>query len=109
MVWDDPRTWVISVQLEKPVLSLLREHMFLFTDIVRDWTSGPPADYDHFVPYLYRIKLKMIDVTLNLYLNEYGVIAYGLSIFLIVALHPFEIDKISSQMPKIFQRIVSIR
>ena len=68
--WDDLHTWAISVALEQPEVFLLRDHTFLLVDLIRDWTSGPPASYEHFVPFLYKLDLTIKDYRLNLYLNE---------------------------------------
>lgn len=70
LAWDSLHTWIINVHLDKPDLFLLRDHTYLFVDIVRDWTSGPPADFEQFMPFVYKLNLTFSDLNLYLYLNE---------------------------------------
>lgn len=60
--------------LRQPVLYLLRDHINMFTDLGKDWTSGPPADYQKFVPMIYRFKFEMHNYELNLYANDQNII-----------------------------------
>lgn len=46
----------------------------MFTDLGKDWTSGPPADYQKFVPMIYRFKFEMHNYELNLYANDQNII-----------------------------------
>ena len=70
LVWDALHIWTINVTLDEPELYLLRDHTYLLTDVVRDWTSGPPVDYEHFIPFIYKLNLSLSNFRLNLYLNE---------------------------------------
>lgn len=72
--WNQERTWDIAVFLRQPVLYLLRDHINMFTDLGKDWTSGPPTDYQKFVPMIYRFKLEMHHYELNLYANDQNII-----------------------------------
>ncbi|KAH6910365.1 hypothetical protein BKA70DRAFT_1272889, partial [Coprinopsis sp. MPI-PUGE-AT-0042] len=54
--WNETRTWTYSITLRQPVLYLLRDHINMFTDLGKDWASGPPTDYQKFVPMIYRVK-----------------------------------------------------
>ncbi|KAM0754575.1 hypothetical protein T439DRAFT_352583 [Meredithblackwellia eburnea MCA 4105] len=74
LVWDELRTWAFDVTLSKPDVSLLRDHITLFTDIAKDWVSGPPGDYNHFVPFKYAVNFSMIDYTLRLFVNDHNII-----------------------------------
>lgn len=71
LVWDATHHWTINVNMQQPELFLLRDHTYLLTDLIRDWTSGPPVDYDHFVPFLYNVNLNISDYRLHIYLNEW--------------------------------------
>lgn len=70
LAWDALHEWQISVSIEHPEVFFLRDHAYLLTDIVRDWTSGDPADYERFVPFTYRLSLTFTGYKLYLYLNE---------------------------------------
>lgn len=60
--------------MSKPDIYLLRDHVTLFTDVAKDWISGPAGDFNHFVPYLYDFNLDISDYTLRLYVNDHNVI-----------------------------------
>lgn len=60
--------------MAKPDISLLRDHITLFTDVAKDWTSGPPGDYEHFVPYNYVFDLNLSDLVLRLFVNDHNII-----------------------------------
>lgn len=64
----------MSVTMSKPDISLLRDHITLLADVAKDWTSGPPGDYEHFVPYNYDIDVTISDYTLRLFVNDHNII-----------------------------------
>jgi hypothetical protein len=74
LVWDEIRTWTINATVSKPDIYLLRDHITLFTDISKDFISGPPGDYDQFVPYLYVFNMNISEYSLRLYVNDHNVI-----------------------------------
>ena len=65
--WNTLRPWQFDVQAKKLDVFLLRDHIFLLTDLVNDWSSGPVGDYYTFVPFKYSINLQLDGF--NLYLN----------------------------------------
>ena len=46
----------------------------MFTDLGKDWSSGPPSDYHLFTPMVYVIDLDMHNYSLNLYVNDHNII-----------------------------------
>ncbi|GAA5833329.1 hypothetical protein JCM11251_005205 [Rhodosporidiobolus azoricus] len=74
LVWDEKRTWTITTNISRPDISLLRDHITLFADVAKDWTSGPPGDYDHFVPFLYEMNIEVRDYVIQLYVNDHNII-----------------------------------
>lgn len=56
--------------MEQPEVFFLRDHAYLLTDIIRDWTSGEPVTYNRFIPFTYILNLAFTDYKLHLYLNE---------------------------------------
>jgi hypothetical protein len=46
----------------------------MFTDLAKDWTAGPPSDYQRFIPMLYAFRLEMHHFELNMYANDHNVI-----------------------------------
>lgn len=72
--WDEERTWDFAIDFETPVLYLIRDHINMLADLGKDWSSGPPSDFDTFVPMKYGIHLNMADYELNLYANDHNII-----------------------------------
>ena len=72
--WNDLHTWAFSVHSHSLELFMLRDHMFLLTDLISDFTSGPNADYMTFVPFQYNIKLFFKDAKLYLNTNDANII-----------------------------------
>ena len=72
--WNSLRQWQISVEDNDMDLFILRDHMFLLTDLINDWTSGPPGDFYTFVPFEYSIKLSFKSFSLYLNANDSNVV-----------------------------------
>ncbi|SCV73833.1 BQ2448_6263 [Microbotryum intermedium] len=75
LAWNDARTWEIDLSLANSEISLLRDHITLLTDVAKDWTSGPPGDYDHFIPFVYSLKFGLTDYVLRLFVNDHNIIS----------------------------------
>ena len=72
--WNSLRQWKIDVKGESPELFLLRDHMFLLTDLISDWTVGPSGDFHTFVPFTYTLKFDFADFKLFLNVNDSNII-----------------------------------
>lgn len=72
--WNSLRTWKFDVQSESMELFLLRDHIFLFTDLISDWGSGPPPDYWTYVPFIYKLNLSFSDIQLFVNVNDMNII-----------------------------------
>lgn len=46
----------------------------MFTDLGKDWTTGPPTDYQRFIPMIYAFELQLHHFELNLYANDHNII-----------------------------------
>ncbi|KAL1855139.1 Macrophage colony-stimulating factor 1 receptor [Paecilomyces lecythidis] len=75
LIWNSPRKWDFNVESYDLELFLLRDHIFLITDLVTDWTTGPPADYYTFVPFTYNINLTFTDFKLFVNVNDSNIIS----------------------------------
>lgn len=53
---------------------LLRDHVNMFTDLSKDWSSGPPHDYNKFIPMLYKAEVEMQNYEINTYVNDHNII-----------------------------------
>ncbi|KAI9757236.1 MAG: hypothetical protein M4579_003536 [Chaenotheca gracillima] len=72
--WNALHQWKFDVNCDQLQLYLLREHIFLLSDLVEDWGSGPPTDYFNFTPYRYLLDLQLNDFKLYLNANDSNVI-----------------------------------
>lgn len=72
--WNEIHSWNFDIQSESPEIFLIRDHIFLLTDLVDDWTSGPSEDFYSFVPYHYSINLGFQDFQLHINANDANII-----------------------------------
>ncbi|GJE95456.1 hypothetical protein PsYK624_116400 [Phanerochaete sordida] len=72
--WNDQRQWTFAISLRQPVFYLLRDHVNMFTDLAKDWTSGPPSHYERFVPMVYNIDIDVQNYEINTYVNDHNII-----------------------------------
>ncbi|KAL9017260.1 MAG: hypothetical protein Q9185_005425 [Variospora sp. 1 TL-2023] len=72
--WNSIRQWPVTVVCSGLELFLLRDHVFLFTDLINDWTAGPPGDFYTFVPFVYTMNLRFTDFSLHFNANDSNVI-----------------------------------
>lgn len=73
--WNSLRTWNFDVESQQLELFLLRDHIFLLTDLVADWSSGPPSDYYTFVPFIYNLNLSFSNFRLFVNVNDLNIIS----------------------------------
>ncbi|KAJ5329872.1 hypothetical protein N7452_010262 [Penicillium brevicompactum] len=73
--WNNLRSWKFTAESQKLRLFLLRDHIFLLTDLVSDWASGPPSDYHTFVPFIYNLDLNFTDLELYINVNDRNIIS----------------------------------
>ena len=74
LAWKTMRRWSINFLNRGSEFFLLRDHMFLVTDLINDWASGPPPDFYTFVPFEYNLNLQFSEIRLNLNANDSNVI-----------------------------------
>lgn len=60
--------------MRQPIIYLLRDHVNMLTDLTKDWASGPPSDYQRWVPMIYAIELDMYHFEINQYANDHNII-----------------------------------
>lgn len=56
------------------MLYLLRDHINMFTDLGKDWASGPPSDWQRWVPIVYAVNLNLHRYEVNFYANDQNII-----------------------------------
>ncbi|CAF9934486.1 MAG: hypothetical protein HETSPECPRED_009247 [Heterodermia speciosa] len=72
--WNMLRHWYINIQSDDLEVFLLRDHIFLLTDLINDWTSGPPGDFYTFVPFKYSIGFELSNFRLYINANDSNII-----------------------------------
>ncbi|KAA8573942.1 hypothetical protein EYC84_005485 [Monilinia fructicola] len=72
--WNGFRAWNFDIGSRGLELFILREHIFLLTDLVSDWASGPPPEYLTFVPFRYLVNLNLQGFKLYLNVNDSNII-----------------------------------
>ena len=72
--WNTPRQWHVDVRCDGLQMFLLRDHVYLLTDLINDWASGPPGDFHLFVPFEYAISLHFTDFKLYINANDSNII-----------------------------------
>ncbi|KAM0712261.1 hypothetical protein Q7P37_011355 [Cladosporium fusiforme] len=74
VAWNTIRDWPFQITCDDLELFILRDHMFLITDLVNDWSSGPPPEFYTFVPYKYAMNLNFRNWTMYLNTNDANII-----------------------------------
>ncbi|TFK54421.1 hypothetical protein OE88DRAFT_1676060 [Heliocybe sulcata] len=72
--WNAERQWSFNITLRQPVFYLIRDHINMFTDLAKDWSSGPPSDYNRFVPMRYVAQVDLHNYEINTYVNDHNII-----------------------------------
>ncbi|EEP81663.1 predicted protein [Uncinocarpus reesii 1704] len=72
--WNTLHTWSFTIHSNNLELFFLRDHIFLLTDLVNDWTSGPFSEFYTFVPFQYNAHLSFTNVKLFLNVNDSNII-----------------------------------
>lgn len=65
---------MFAISLRQPALYLLRDHINMFTDLGKDWSSGPPSGYYRFIPMIYAVELDLHQYEINTYVNDHNII-----------------------------------
>jgi hypothetical protein len=72
--WNSLRKWMFNIKCQDLELFLLRDHLFLLTDLVADWGSGPPPEYYLFVPFRYLLNIDFTNFKLYLNTNDSNIV-----------------------------------
>jgi len=72
--WNKLRRWPFNIVCNDLELFILRDHMFLITDIVNDWSSGGAPEFFTFVPFHYDLNIDFRNWCLYLNVNDANII-----------------------------------
>ncbi|KAL2811033.1 hypothetical protein BJX63DRAFT_433722 [Aspergillus granulosus] len=75
LAWSAMRTWKFDVKSHDMELFLLRDHIFLLTDLITDWGSGPSPDYYTFVPFMYHLNMSFTNLRLFINVNDSNIVS----------------------------------
>ncbi|CAG8439893.1 14436_t:CDS:10 [Funneliformis mosseae] len=74
LIWNQARKWNFDMYFTDAKIYLLRDHITLLQDLIKDWTSGPSLDQLHFIPMEYQFNPRFTNFELFLYVNEHNII-----------------------------------
>ena len=72
--WNSLREWKFNVMGDEFELFILRDHAFLLTDLVNDWTAGPPGAFLTFIPFIYYLNLQFPKLKVYFNANDSNII-----------------------------------
>lgn len=72
--WNTLREWHFNVTNDDLELFILRDHLFLITDLINDWSSGPPPEFYTFTPFRYLLDVQFRNFKLFLNSNDSNII-----------------------------------
>ncbi|KAI9749143.1 MAG: hypothetical protein M1815_002726 [Lichina confinis] len=72
--WNKVHDWAVRVAVHDAEVFFLREHVFLLSDLVADWGTGPLPDYHTFTPMRYLLDLQAFNFRLYLNVNDSNII-----------------------------------
>lgn len=72
--WNGECVWKFDMCSQNAKFFFLREHIFLLTDLVTDFGSGPPAPYENQRPFEYQLKWQVKDFRLYFNVNDHNII-----------------------------------
>jgi len=72
--WNKSHRWSFSIHSDSMEMFMLRDHMFLLTDLISDFVAGQKPEYMTFVPFHYSIDVRFSDLRLYLNANDFNII-----------------------------------
>ncbi|RDI79323.1 hypothetical protein Vi05172_g10679 [Venturia inaequalis] len=72
--WNALREWKFDIVNDDLELYILRDHLFLITDVITDWGAGPLPEYFTFTPFRYLLNVVFRNFKLFLNTNNNNII-----------------------------------
>lgn len=72
--WNGKCVWTFNNQSKNAKLFILREHIFLMTDVVSDFSSGAPVAYEYHRQFEYRFNWQIENYKLFFNVNDHNII-----------------------------------
>ncbi|XP_034234984.1 transmembrane protein KIAA1109 isoform X3 [Thrips palmi] len=70
--WNDHQEWILNLTGCKATVNLIFAHKHFFQDLVNDWASKARPDLLHFIPYTWKLSLRLMEFELITLCNEYN-------------------------------------
>ena len=75
--WNGERQWDVELNVDKPDLFLMKDHLYLLTDLVQDWLWQPdPPLLERHIPYRYNYSMLFSNASMSFYVNECNIIDF---------------------------------
>lgn len=68
--WNQHQEWLLNLNATRATVNLIFAHKIFFCDLIDDWSCKSIPDILHFVPYTWKINLKMHEFELITLANE---------------------------------------
>lgn len=72
--WNDQANWSINLSSTQLEIFILREHITLVSDVFADFSSGEPAPYELFRPFIYNINWNLDGYSIYLNVNDHNIV-----------------------------------
>lgn len=72
--WNGEAVWTFNNESKNGQLFFLRDHAFLFSDLLSDFASGTPAPYEQFRAFMYKMNWNIQDYKLHFNVNDHNII-----------------------------------
>lgn len=72
--WDAKCIWTFAMTSQNARLFFLREHAYLFSDIVADFALGPGVPYENYRPFDYKLDWNIENFNLYFNVNDHNIV-----------------------------------
>ncbi|KAI9356967.1 hypothetical protein DFJ73DRAFT_958096 [Zopfochytrium polystomum] len=72
--WNSERQWKFTIAVSDSRAFLLRDHITMIQDLIKDFSSGPPVEAAFFVPIAYEFKFDFRNLECMLCVNQNNII-----------------------------------
>lgn len=72
--WNSPRYWTFDISGDQLELFILRDHVYLLSDLINDWTTGSSEAFHTFTPFHYAFNLQFPNFKIYLNANDSNII-----------------------------------
>lgn len=75
--WNGERHWDLNLIVNDAQLYVLKDHIYLLTDLVSDWFWQPSQKkFEMHIPYVYNYTMQFSNMKISFYINECNIIDF---------------------------------